>query len=413
MALNVIFGGIGHALAVPGYRYYFIGNLVSAIGRWAHRVGVGWLVWDLTHSEAWLGIVAFADLLPSLFVPIFGGVISDRVGSVLTIRVTSALGVAIAMVFAALTIADAITIEAIVILTALIGIVEAFAGPARISIAHTLVPRSVSSSAIAMNTASFNASRLIGPAIAGPIILFAGLATVFVLNAASYVAILALMFLIASDRPSRQGAPTRNLVREVKEGVAAIWQEPAIRFFLLLMAVSGLLIRPVIELLPGFAAGVFQGGPGTLSLLLSTLGFGAMVAGLWLARRGELVGITRLVVASYLLHALALVAFAATDVIWLGVVLIALMGFSLLVCNIGAQTMVQSVVAAQLRARVMSLYMVIAFGTPALGALVEGWLATVIGLQLTVASGAAVAALLWIWARRLQPAIARRLERST
>ena len=159
-------GNLGRPLAVPAYRGYAFGNFISTNGRWAHRVAVGWLMWDLTHSSAWLGVVSFADLAPALIVPIFGGVIADRIGGVPMVRVTVILGSIFAAVLAALNFAGWVNPWVVVALVTALGMGEAFAGPARASIVYNLVPRDSLSSAIALNTAIFNSCRLLGPAIA-------------------------------------------------------------------------------------------------------------------------------------------------------------------------------------------------------------------------------------------------------
>ncbi len=180
---------------------------------------------------------------------------------------------------------------------------------------------------------------------------------------------------------------------------------------MVLIVATALLIRPVIELLPGFAVEVFNRGPGGLSTLLSSMGLGAAASGLWLARRGDTRGLTRLVVWSFLITALALFAFAVTNIFWLGVGLIIAVGYFLLIGGISSQSLVQNVVAPQLRARVLSLYLVASFGLPSLGALVIGWIASLAGLQVTFAVAVVIAVLIWLWARPIASAQANDLER--
>lgn len=409
MAIDLL-GGLGRPLAIPAYRDYSFGNFVSTVGRWAHRVAVGWLVWELTHSTAWLGIASFADLAPSLIVPLAGGVVADRFGAVPLIRLTVTAGAIFAGILATLSFLDAVNVYVIVTLVALIGIAEAFAGPARISVVYAIVPRDVTSAAIALNTAIFNACRLLGPAIAGPIILASGVSAVFVVNSASYLIFLLTLLRVSSDRKPKPATSTNMLV-EIMEALTAVRADAGVRFMMWLMAISGFLVRPVMEFLPAFATQVFHGGPGTVSTLLSTLGFGAMVAGLWLARRAELRGLTAIIVNAHLGTALAGVLFALIDQLWLAVAMFAAYGFFLPISNIGAQTLVQAVVGGHLRARVMSIYMIISFGMPALGALIEGQLATLFGLRTTLAVGCGLAALWWIWGRGRGKALAGELER--
>lgn len=412
MNISFLFGGIARALSTPQFRNYWAGNGISTTGRWAHRVAIGWLTWELTESEAWLGIVAFADLFPTVVIPIFSGVIADRIGYVRLMRYTVLAAAAVAALFAGLVALGRIDIYLVVALSALIGSLEAGSGPARISVVHVLVPRRELAAAIALNTATFNLARMIGPAIAGGLIIWTNVATAIAFNAASYVIFLAILLHLKEMPDPRDGEVRANMAREIWEAVRYIIDHPGVRIIMVLIVATALLIRPVIELLPGFAVEVFNRGPGGLSTLLSSMGLGAAASGLWLARRGDTRGLTRLVVWSFLITALALFAFAVTNIFWLGVGLIIAVGYFLLIGGISSQSLVQNVVAPQLRARVLSLYLVASFGLPSLGALVIGWIASLAGLQVTFAASAVLAVLIWLWARPIASAQASQLERT-
>ena len=242
-------------------------------------------------------------------------------------------------------------------------------------------------------------------------ILVAGVSAVFVLNSLAYLAFFVALMRLASDRKPKSDRGT-NMLTEAIEALTIIRADSGVRFMMLLMAVSGFFVRPVMEFLPAFSTQVFNGGPGTVSTLLSTLGFGAMTAGLWLARRGQLEGLTRLVVNAHLGCALAGVIFAFVGQFWLALIFFCGYGFFLPICNIGAQTLVQAAVTGPVRSRIMSIYMIISFGMPALGALLEGWLATYAGLGPTVGGFAGIAALWWLWARGRGKELTRELERA-
>jgi MFS family permease len=411
MNISFLFGGIARALSIPEFRNYWAGNGISTIGRWAYRVAVGWLTWQLTESEAWLGIVAFADLFPMVVIPVFAGVIADRAGYVRLMRWT-VLGAGLATaLFAALVALGGIDIYLVVALSALIGTLEAGSGPARISVVHLLVPRREMAAAIALNTATFNLARMIGPAVAGGLLIWTNVATAIAFNAASYFIFLAILMRLNESPVPRAGGAGVNMAREIWQAVRYIVDHPGVRIIMILIAATALLIRPVIELLPGFAVEVFGRGPGGLSTLLSSIGLGASISGLWLARRGDTRGLTRLVVWSFLLTALSLLAFAATGIFWFGVGAIVAVGFFLLIGGIGSQSLVQNVVAPELRARVLSIYLVTSFGLPSVGALIIGWIASLAGLQATTAAGAGLAVLIWFWARPVAGAQTADLER--
>ena len=170
-----------------------------------------------------------------------------------------------------------------------------------------------------------------------------------------------------------------------------------------MLGVTGLLIRPVIELMPGFSAKVFDRGADGLAILMSTLGFGAMVSCIWMAQRGRTDGLTALVTTSLLVQGMALVLSAAAGYfdgnLWLSAGFLGVVGFAMLIGGVGSQTLMQNTVESHMRARVMSLFIMISWGLPAFGALAAGWIANFAGLPVTVAAGGALTIVLWLWAR--------------
>jgi MFS family permease len=165
-----VFGGAASALRIPVYRNYFLGHFIASNGRWMYRMSIGWLAWDLTHSTLWLGAVAFADLVPSAVLTIFAGAITDRFGYMRIIRGSLVVVILLAALLGALVLAHAITVELLLVIALLSGSAESLGQPARLAIVNALVPRYDLSSAIALGSTSFNASRIVGPGIAGLLI---------------------------------------------------------------------------------------------------------------------------------------------------------------------------------------------------------------------------------------------------
>lgn len=411
ISVSAVFGGIGGALSHPVYRRYWTSNTIATIGRWMHRMAVGWLTWQLTESTSWLGIVAFADTFPMVVFSIIAGAVADRVGYLRVIRVSQLATGCIAAIFAALTLTGLITIEMVLALTILLGSTEALSTPARMSLVHSLVPRRDLSAAIALGSATFNAARLVGPAIAGALIVWFEIGGVIAIAALTFLQFYLVLLFVRADEPERDGTLPRNLIGDIKQGVGYVLGHPGIRFLMILLAVTGLLIRPCIELLPGFAAQVFGRGPDGLAILMSSIGLGATLSGLWLAQRGRTSGLTRLVTVSLLVQGIALTCFTVSGLIWLAAACLAVVGFFMLLGGIGSQTLIQNAVDSRMRARVMSLFIVISWGLPAFGAVVMGWLASYFGLEGTIAAGAVLAVGVWLWARRLESGFAPELER--
>lgn len=412
MIVTKVFGGARRALDSPLYRRYWAGHSVASVGRWMYRTSVGWLAWELTHSTAWLGIIAFADLLPTVVLTILAGAFADRFGFMRIIRASQIFAAILTTLLASLVILQMITIEILLVITMFFGAAESLGQPARMSIVHALVPKRDLSSAIALGSASFNASRIVGPGIAGALILWAGSGPVIGLCAFTFTFFyLMLRTIRIDDKPNTQRS-SAGLLRDIAGGVAYAWSHRGIRFVMTLLAATSFFLRPVIELMPAVSAQLFSGGPTGLALLLAAIGAGAVAASLWLARRGETQGLTGLLILSTAASGIALVAAMQFSNIWIGAAILCVMGFFMLIGNVSAQSLVQNSVDQEFRARVSSLFIIFAYGLPAVGAVIQGWIATHIGLNVAIGAGAAMMLVAWIWARPQRDRMSRKLDES-
>jgi predicted MFS family arabinose efflux permease len=403
------FGNIARAFASRNYRLFAAGNAISLIGTWLQRVAVGWLAWQLTHSGTWLGLVAFADLFPTVVLSPWAGALADQRDRVRIIRVSQIVAMTQATLLALLTGFGIITIWSLFALAVLLGSANAVNQPARLALIPSLVERINLPSAVAINSIIFNGARFIGPALAGIVIAEGSIALAFAINAATYIAFLLALAGLDGVREDRHHAD-RKFFAAMIEGYVYAARHPGIGAMLLLMAITSLGTRGFIELLPGFADNVFGRGPQALAWMTATVGLGAVLGGLWMGRRPAIAGLTSVVFANTLLMTAALLGFAATAQFWIALPCLAIAGFGLVVSGIGAQTLVQSAVATAVRGRVMALYGMIFRGGPALGALVMGVASEHIGLRAPVAAGAILCALYWLWARPQQPLVAGQLE---
>ncbi len=410
MKLSSLFGGIGTALANPQFLLFWSGNSFSTIGRWVYRTAVGWMVWELTGDPKWLGIVAFVDVFPMVVLSIVAGAISDRIGFVKLIKLAQIGMCLMGTTFAVAIYAGYLSIELIIGISVVHGILEAMSTPPRIAIVHSLVKKDQLSAAIALNSAMFNASRVAGPAIGGALLLWTDPGTVIALATFAFVQLSIAMLFIKVEDVGGEGRISWELFADMRDGFTYAWRHPGIRFVMLLLTAVGLLIRPVMEFLPGFAAQVFERGPEGYAMLLSSIGGGALVASLWLARRGRTEGLTRLVVASLVVQSITVMLFAFSGNIYAGSACLAIMGFFMLAGGVGSQTLIQNAVDPAMRGRAISLFIMISWGFPAIGALVAGWIASDAGLQPTIAAGAALTVLIWLWARPVGRRLALDLE---
>ena len=412
MPLSTILGGAGRALKHPLYRTFMVGHTLAAVGRWMKRTAVGWLTWELTESSSWLGIVAFADLVPMMVFVILSGAIADRVGMMRIVKLSQILSGLIATLFAVLVFSDLITIEAIVVLSVFFGAAEALSQPARMAVVHSMVPHEDLSAAIALGGAAFNASRIVGPAIAGALIIWTSTGTVIALCAVIFFAFYLLLRKLPIVEIASGQKLSFDLFADIWRGVQYVYGHSGIRFLMILMVAVSLFIRPVIELMPGVSGQVFDAGPAGLSLLLGAIGVGALVASLWLARRGEMAGLTDLVTISVLGGGLSLMLSMAFGQLWIAVGFLMVVGGFMLAGNVGAQSLIQNSVEAGIRGRVLSLFIVFAHGLPAIGSVIIGWIASQAGLRATIGFGALVMVLVWLWARPRTGKMAALLERS-
>ncbi len=395
---------IPETLKQPNYGAYVAGNSLSLVGTWMQRIAVGWLAWELSHSGAVLGLVAFADLAPTLMIGPFGGALADRFDRRRLLTIGQSINMTLSFLLAALTASGAMTVPLLVLIIGVNGAVIGINQPARLALVSGLVPRSYLPTAVAVNSLVFNLARFIGPAIAGIVILHFGTALVFLLNALSFIA-----FLIALQRldlPARAADPAGrrqpSMLEAIGEGFRFVLGHPGIGPLLALHATMSITARPYVELLPGFAGEVFDRGAGGLAMLSSAVGLGAIAAGLFLAQRGLRDGLATTALLAALLMALSALGLALSPTFWLATIMAAAGGFGMVTAGVGTQTLLQTSVEEDIRGRVLSLFGLIFRSGPAFGALLMGVASEVAGLRWPLAIGAVLGAMafLMVWRRR-------------
>jgi MFS family permease len=405
------FRAIPRTLRHRNFGTYIAGNSVSLVGTWMQRIGVGWLAWDLSGSATVLGLVAFADLFPAVIIGPFGGALADRGDRRRMMLIAQSVNMAQAFLLFLLTLTGVITVEILLALVLFSGIVIGFNQPARLALVPSLVPRADLGTAVAINAIVFNGARFIGPAIAGLLIVNVGIASVFLGNALSFLAFLFALTRLDLPAPPVQRKGVSTVLSEIGDGIRYATAHPGIGPLLLLHLVLALGVRPFVELLPGFASEVFAGGAGTLAVLSSTIGIGAIIGGIWMAQLRP--PITGIVLGAAVALTLVVFTFALAPSLWLAVLMVGLAGGGMLIAGAGAQTVVQTALDEAMRGRVMSLYGLILRGGPAIGALVMGAAADLVGLRAPLALGAllALAAALWLFHGRAK--IGAALESAT
>jgi len=392
---GVQLGPIRAALQEPAFRAYMSGNAISVVGTWMQRTAIGWHAWELTASPFWLGMVAFADLFPAVLIAPLGGVVADRLDR-RRIMLWTQSGMAVTTSILALAILMGwIGILGLVALVGLQGLLIGVNQPARLALVPALVRREHLATAIALNSVVFNLARFIGPAVAGGLIALSGVPAALFVNALSYLPLLVVLpglVLAETVKPSRwQGAGAA-----MADGFRYIFQSPLLAPLFAFFVALSLTVRPLGDLLPGFAGGVFSAGVGGLATLSAAMGLGAVLGGLWVARKGaafEMEQALRLQIAV----ALAAAAFALSPAFWIATVAIAVFGFVLIATSVALHTAVQLGLEPELRGRVMSLFGLVFRSVPAVGALAVGALAELAGLRLAMLTAALAFLLVYAW----------------
>ncbi len=387
LAETPLLGSMAHswrALRHRNFQLFFAGQSISVIGTWMTRVATSWLVYQLTHSALLLGIVSFAGQIVSFALGPFAGVWVERLDRRKLLVWTQAAAAVQSLALAAFTLAHVITLWEIIVLASLQGLINAFDMPGRQSFLVQMVEnRNDLSNAIAINSSMANGARLLGPAIAGLVIGALGEGWCFLIDGVSYFAVIASLLLMRI-KPVDIRRDASSTLEQMREGWQYVRTFRPIRTILLLFALISLMGYPYGVLLPIFAGQVLHGGAYTLGWLTTASGIGALVSGLSLAVRKSVVGLTRMGQIAVAILGGALILFGLSHALWLSLILMVFVGFGLMQGAAVSNTIIQSLVPEDKRARVMSYYTMAFFGAAPFGSLLAGALAHQIGASHTV-----------------------------
>jgi MFS family permease len=374
------------ALRHRNYRLFFFGQLVSLIGTWMQSVAQAWLIYRLTDSPFLLGLVGFSNNFPVFFIAPFGGMLADRMSRRRILLVTQSASMLLAALLAIFTLTGIIRPTHILVFASILGVINGFDIPARQAFAVGLVGRDDLTNAIALNSTVFNAARVAGPAIAGVLVAAIGEGWVFLLNAASYVAVLASLLAIRMP-PYVQAGSSESRLRIMLGGFRFAGTTGPIRALLLLLVVVSFTAMPYSVLMPIFASEILGTGARGLGILMGATGVGALLGSIALATHGTVRGLGRWVARAALAFGLFLLLFSFSRDFRLSVALLIPVGFSMVVSMASSNTLIQAMVPEEIRGRVMAVYSMVFMGGGPLGALLAGTLAQRIGAPATVAAG--------------------------
>ncbi|MDR1605291.1 MAG: MFS transporter [Gracilibacteraceae bacterium] len=390
------------SLHYRNFRLFFSGQCISLIGVWLQNVAMGWLVYRLTGSELLLGVTGFCENLPMLVLTPFIGVLVDRWDRYRILLVTQTLCMLQAGVLAFLVLAGLVTVPAVLVLSVVLGSIMALDLTARQAIWVFLVDdKRDLSNAIALNASLFNVGRLLGPSLAGIVIALIGEGLCFLLNSLSYIAVLAALLAMRLTRAAKpaQVSP-EGFFAHMTEGFRYVWNNRAIRYTMIMLAVCSVVAMQYLVMMPVFAIEVLQGDSVTLGFIVAGSGVGALVGTVYMAGRKDPRNLTRVINLGAALAGFAFIFFALSRSWWLSILVMLFLSFGIMVILSPSNILIQTIVDEDKRGRVMSLYALCFSGMAPLGSLYMGAASEVWGAPATfIASGVALLIIATIYPR--------------
>ena len=372
------------ALKHRNYRLFFSGQGISLIGTWMQQIARAWLVYRLTDSAFLLGLVGFASQIPTFLLASFAGVLADRHNKHKIIITTQSLSMLEASILTVLTLTNVIHVWHIIALSFFSGLINAFDMPTRQSFVIDMVEdKNDLPNAIALNSSMFNSARLIGPTIAGFLIASFGEGICFLLNAISYIAVIAALLMMKIS-PSINNRRKERVLEGLKEGIKYAYNFKPIRALLLLIALISLAGMPYTVIMPVFARDILKGNANTLGFLLGAVGTGALMGALYLASRKSVLGLGRWIAIAASIFSIGLICFSFSKNIYLSLLLMFFTGFGMMMQMASSNTLLQTLTDDDKRGRVMSLYVMAFMGTAPFGSILAGSLAGAIGAPYTI-----------------------------
>ena len=358
-----------------------MGQAISLLGTWVQHVAMAWLVYRMTGSAFWLGVVGFAGHIPHMFFSPVAGVLADKWDKKKILYLTQALSLWQAVMLTVLTLGQVIELWHVIGLAAFLGLVNAVDVPTRQSFFVELIEQKKDiGNAIALNSSTFNIARLLGPALAGLLIAMKGEGICFLINAVSFVPILVSLYFVRSPK-RKKGESTIPVWRGFKEGARYLFQFSPIRDILFLMAFLGLFGMPFHILFPVFASEILHAGSKVYGALAAAVGLGALAGALVVASKKNVLGFEKIILFSSILFSVGMIAFSQSRSFFVALVVLFWAGLALMVQMACANTVIQMVVDDDKRGRVMSFYSMAIVGTAPFGSLLMGSLASHFGVS--------------------------------
>ena len=385
--ISLYFQKIGFAfrsLQSKNFRLFFYGQIVSLFGTFIQTIALGWLVYSLTNSAFYLGVIGFAGQIPALFLTPIAGVYADRLNRRKVLIAAQTLSMLMAFLMAGLYFSGHIKVWHIMIIAAINGMALAFDTPFRHAFLLEMVgEKELLQNAIALNSTLINSARFIGPMIGGIIIALVGEGYCFLINGLSFLAVIIALFSMRVI-PSNRGNEHGSVIRDLVEGFKYSFNFKPIRYLLILIMITGFIGLPYQVFLPVFARDILHGGSQMLGFLTGSMGAGALMGAFYLASRKGICGMPRLILISAITFGLALMCFSMSIYPALSLAMMFFLGFGMIVQFAGTNTLIQSIVDEDKRGRVVALYGMSFMGVTPLGSLLLGTITPWAGVEYTL-----------------------------
>jgi len=384
MATQKGFSSVFRSLKYRNFKLYFAGQSISLIGTWMQRMAISWLVYDVTHSAILLGLVTFAGQFPSLLLGPYGGIISDRHSRYKILLITQIFSMFQAGLLAFMILGGYYSTIGVIILSALLGCINAFDIPSRQSLMIELIEDKENlPNAIALNSSMVNLARLIGPTVAGLLIAWVGEGMCFLINTLTFIPVIGSLLLMKITKREII-KKERNVLKALSEGYKYLKTKPDLRLMILLMACISFAVMPFITLLPIYAKDIFNGDAKTLSWLEACSGLGALGGAIYLAGAQRIKNLSKTVIISIFTFTGSLLLFSYSPWLPLALLFLSLAGIGQMIQISGSNSYIQTHVDDEMRGRVISYYAMAFQGMMPIGSFIAGFAANHIGVQLTM-----------------------------
>lgn len=385
------------------YRIFFFGQIISLTGTWMQMVAEGWLVYDHTGSPLALGLMRFLHTIPVTLFTFYGGVIADRFNKRTILVVTQSFALVMSLLLYAMAVKGDIQVWQVGVLAFGLGMTNAFDIPTRQSFVVDMVGKQDLTNAIALNSSVFNSARIIGPAIAGMVLIRGGVATCFLVNAISYAAVIAgyLAMRLPKSKPSGEH---RNLKAATGEAVHWIWQHPDVRIVFILVSMMSLFGMAYTALMPVFARDILKIGADGFGWLLTANGVGALAGSITLAAFGNRFDRRNFSRWGLGLFLVCMVCFAWSRNAWLSAAILVVAGWGMITFFAASNMLVQGYVSDLLRGRVMGVYSFCFIGLSPFGNYLSGAIAKWMNAPIALTIGCGIGILVLVWAVVWHPA---------